>query len=48
LRLMLDDLPGAEAIGKRGRAWAVAHASPAAVGATYDALLCRVMNQAPR
>jgi colanic acid biosynthesis glycosyl transferase WcaI len=37
-RLLADPAAAAE-MGRRGRAWAEAEASPAAVGATYDALL---------
>jgi colanic acid biosynthesis glycosyl transferase WcaI len=39
LRALVDDPPVAAAMAGRGRAWAVAEASPAAVGATYDRLL---------
>lgn len=36
---LLADLDEAEAMGRRGRAWAVANASPAAVGSAYSDLL---------
>jgi len=39
---MLADLDEARAMGERGRDWAVANASPAAVGSAYSALLGRL------
>lgn len=36
---MLDDPAATEAMGRRGRAWAEAHASPSAVGLAYSDLL---------
>lgn len=42
LRDLLDDPDRARRMGDSGRAWAVAEASPTAVGAAYDALLRQV------
>jgi colanic acid biosynthesis glycosyl transferase WcaI len=39
LRELLDDPDRAGRLGASGRAWAVREASPAAVGAAYDAVL---------
>jgi colanic acid biosynthesis glycosyl transferase WcaI len=36
---LVDDLPAAAAMGRRGRAWVVAAASPAAVAGAYERLL---------
>lgn len=42
LRELLEDPARASAMGADGRRWAVAHASPAAVGRDYDALISRL------
>ena len=42
LRSLLADPESAAAIGASGRRWAVANASPAAVGAAYDSLIASV------
>ncbi|MFK8026220.1 MAG: glycosyltransferase family 4 protein, partial [Ilumatobacter sp.] len=39
LRILLDDPDQMSSMGRSGRAWVVAHASPAAVGAAYRDLL---------
>lgn len=45
LDALLDDPDGAAEMGARGRAWAVANASPAAVGAAYSELLASLSSQ---
>jgi colanic acid biosynthesis glycosyl transferase WcaI len=42
LRELLDDPAGSRAMGEQGREWVVAHASPVAVGAAYEALVRRL------
>ncbi|MGB3734198.1 MAG: glycosyltransferase family 4 protein [Ilumatobacter sp.] len=42
---LLADPEAAEAMGRRGREWAVANASPAAVGSAYSDLLGRLSSQ---
>ena len=48
LRTLLDDPDGAVAAGEKGRAWVVANASPAAVGAAYSQLVDHLRHRARR
>ena len=48
LRRLLDEPDTARAMGRAGRRWAVAHASPAAVGVAYDTLIRRLSHRRMR
>ncbi len=45
LREMVDDPDAAATMGRSGRAWAVANASPAAIGSAYSELITRRSSQ---
>jgi colanic acid biosynthesis glycosyl transferase WcaI len=47
IRSLTDDPAAASALGAAGRAWVVAEASPAAIGAAYDRLLRSVADGRP-
>jgi colanic acid biosynthesis glycosyl transferase WcaI len=48
LRTLLDDPATAAAMGRRGRVWVEANASPSAVGAQYDELIEELRRRRPR